>query len=209
MLVLVVDDHPIFRQAIRELVESHFPSAVVREASTGAEAYKVLRGEGVDIVVLDIVLPDHSGLTLLKRIKQFNPTTKCLVLSMHDEPHYARLAMAHGAFGYLTKGATAAELREAIRTIHSGGQVISERLAETLDYRLDRSDEQQPHESLSVRELEVLTLVASGRTVSQVAKRLGLSVKTVSTYRGRLLEKLHLQTTADLIRYAIDHHLAN
>jgi two-component system invasion response regulator UvrY len=129
------------------------------------------------------------------------------VLTMHDHPQYVRLAMFHGASGYLTKGATPRELYDGMRTILSGGQVVMEPFREVLDNRSTRRDVRWPHESLSVRELEVLALLAKGCTASQVARRLKLSIKTVSTYRTRLLEKLQLETTADLIRYAVDHQL--
>lgn len=207
MLVLIVDDHPLLRQAIREVIESYFPSSVVREASTGEEAVRIVREERVDVAILDIGLPDFSGLTVLRRFKQVRPSLICLVLTMHDSPQYVRLAMAQGASGYLTKGATSGELYDAIRTILTGRQAVMEPLRETLDRRSMSREVIWPHESLSVRELEVLSLLAKGRTVSQVAKRLKLSVKTVSTYRTRLLEKLRLGTTADLIRYAVDHRL--
>ncbi len=207
MYTLIVDDHPLLRQAIRGVIESHFPSSVVREAATGEEAVRVVQAEPVEHVILDISLPDSSGLTVLKRIKLLRPTLKCLVLTMHDNAQYARLAIAHGASGYLTKGVTSGDLSDAIRTIQSGGQVGLEPLSDTSGRRWTGRGVTWPSASLSVRELEVLSLFAKGLTVSQVAKRLKLSVKTVSTYRSRLLEKLRLRTTADLIRYAIDHQL--
>jgi two-component system, NarL family, invasion response regulator UvrY len=207
MYILIVDDHPLLRQAIRGVLESHFPSPVVREAATGEEAIRVVRAEPVEHAILDISLPDSSGLTVLKRIKQLRPSLKCLVLTMHDNAQYARLAMAHGASGYLTKGVTSGDLSDAIRTIQSGGQVVQEPFSDTPGPRWTGRGVTWPPASLSVRELEVLSLFAKGLTVSQVAKRLKLSVKTVSTYRSRLLEKLRLRTTADLIRYAIDRQL--
>lgn len=207
MFVLIVDDHPLLRQAIKDVILSHFSSPVVREASNGEDAIRIVRTEPVEMVVLDISLPDSSGLTVLRRIKRLRPSLKCLMLTMHDHPQYGRLAMAHGASGYLTKGATPGELSGAMRTILSGGQVVMESLRQVLDTRSKRRDVIWPHESLSVRELEVLALLAKGCTASQVAKQLKLSIKTVSTYRTRLLEKLQLQTTADLIRYAVDHRL--
>ncbi len=159
------------------------------------------------MVILDIGLPDTSGLTVLRHVKQVRPSLKCLVLTMHDNQQYARLAMAHGASGYLTKGATSGELSDAIRTVLSGRQVVMEPFRDTLSRRSTNRGVTWPDEALSVRELEVLSLFAKGLTVSQVAKRLQLSVKTVSTYRTRLLDKLSLETTADLIRYAVDHQL--
>lgn len=208
MHILLVDDHPLFRQAVREVIESHFPSPVVREASTGEDAIRMVRAEPVEVAILDIGLPDSSGLTVLRRIKEIRPSLKCLVLTAYDNAHYVRLAIAHGASGYLTKGVTPGELYEAIRTILSGRPVVMESFRESLNGFSKRYGAARPDESLSVRELEVLSLFAKGFTVSQVAKRLKLSVKTVSTYRTRLLEKLRLGTTADLIRYAVDRQLA-
>jgi DNA-binding NarL/FixJ family response regulator len=207
MFALIVDDHPLLRQAIRQVIEDHFSSPVVREASTGEEALLIVHAEPVELVVLDVILPDYSGLTVLKRIKQLRPQIKCLMLTIHDEPQYLRLALSHGASGYLTKESSPEEFREAIQAVLAGGRYVTERMAGELRPR-DRDDAPlSVLELLSARELEVLSLLAKGRTVSQAARRLMLSVKTVSTYRSRLLEKLKLQTTADLIRYAVDHRL--
>lgn len=207
MLILIVDDHPLLRHAVRGVIESHFASSEVREAATGAEAIRIVKAERVDLVLLDIELPDQSGLTVLRRIRQLNPSIKCLVLTVHDAPHYERLAIAHGASGYLTKGVTATELYEVLRAIVTGRRVFTDPLNKSLDHRFKGRGMKMPQAALSVRELEVLSFFAQGRTVSQIAKRLKLSVKTVSTYRSRLLAKLSLETTADLIRYAIDHQL--
>ncbi len=207
MFVLIVDDHPLLRQAIRQVIEDHFSSPVVREASTGEEALRIARTEPVELAVLDVILPDYSGLTVLKRIKQLRPQIKCLMLTIHDGPQYLRLALRHGASGYLTKESAPEELRDALRTMLAGGRYVTERLAGELTPRGRDENSGLERELLSARELEVLCLLAKGRTVSQAAKRLKLSVKTVSTYRSRLLEKLQLQTTADLIRYAVDHRL--
>jgi DNA-binding NarL/FixJ family response regulator len=207
MHILLVDDHPLFRQAVREVIESHFPAPVVREASTGEEAIRMVRAEPVEVAILDIGLPDSSGLTVLRRIKQVRPSLKCLVLTAHDNAQYVRVAVAHGASGYLTKGVTPGELCEAIRTILSGRPVMMELFREALNGFSKRHGATRSDESLSARELEVLSLFAKGFTASRIAKRLKLSVKTVSTYRTRLLEKLCLRTTADLIRYAVDRQL--
>jgi len=207
MFALIVDDHPLLRQAIRQVIEDHFYSPVVREASTGEEAVLIVRAEPVELVVLDVILPDYSGLTVLKQIKQLRPQIKCLMLTMHDEPQYLRLALSHGASGYLTKESAPEELRDALKTVLAGGRYVTERLAGDLTPRGRDDIPMLVRELLSARELEVLSLLAKGRTVSQTAKRLKLSVKTVSTYRSRLLTKLQLQTTADLIRYAVDHRL--
>lgn len=181
MLVLLIDDHPLLREAIKGVMVTHFPSSVVREASTGEEGMRIIHEEPVDLAILDISLPDSSGLTVLKRMKQVRPALKCLVLSMHDNSQYARLAIMQGASGYLTKGATPVELHDAIHAILSGQQVVMAPVREVLDRRSKGSRVTWPEASLSVRELEVLSLLAKGLTVSQIAARLSLSVKTVST----------------------------
>ena len=208
MLILIVDDHPLLRQSIKHVIEHHFPLATVREAATGEEAERIVRAEPVELAVLDIMLPDHSGLTVLKRIKQLRPQIKCLMLTIRDEPQYVRLALSHGASGYLTKESASDELLDAIRTVLTGARYVTNRLDEVGGTSRTRSNSILSSLAiLSAREIEVLSLLATGRTASQIAKHLNLSVKTVSTYRSRLLEKLQLQTTADLIRYAVDHRL--
>lgn len=208
MVVLIVDDHPLLRQAIRHVIEQHFPSAVVREASTGEEALRIAHAEPVELAVLDIMLPDQGGLTVLKRIKQIRPHIKCLMMTIHDEPQYVRLALSHGASGYLTKESAPEELHEALRTVLTGDRYVTKGLDEVVEISRTRSGHLSSSLTiLSAREMEVLSLLAKGRTASQVAKHLKLSVKTVSTYRSRLLDKLQLKTTADLIRYAVDHRL--
>jgi DNA-binding NarL/FixJ family response regulator len=180
---------------------------VVWEASTGENAIRIVLAEPVEMAILEISLPDISGMTVMRRMKQLHPPLRCLVLTMHDNAQYARLAMAHGASGYLTKAVTSGELSDAIRTILSGGQVVMELFREMIDRPSTGGGVTWPDEALSVRELEVLSLFAKGFMVSQIANRLELSVKTVSTYRNRLLEKLRVGTTTDLIRYAVDHQL--
>lgn len=207
MLVLLVDDHPLLRQAVKGVIERHFPSAAVWESSTGEDAIRIVLVEPIELAILEISLPDLSGLTVLRRMKQLRPSLRCLVLTMHDNAQYVRLAMALGASGYLTKGATSGELSDAIRTILSGRQVVMQPLRETIARRSTGRDATWLDEAHSVREVEVLSLFAKGLTVSRIAKRLKLSAKTVSTYRTRLLKKLRLGTTAELIRYAVDHRL--
>lgn len=207
MRTLVIDDHPLLRRAVRQLIEHHYPSSIVREAANADEAMHILRAQPVELIILDIVLPDQSGLTLLDQIKHIRPTTKCVILTIHQDPHYLRLALKHGASGYLTKESAPEELQEAVRVALAGGRYIAEGLDAVLDEKGRPITDMLPHLHLSSRELEVLSLLSKGRTVSQAATRLKLSVKTVSTYRTRLLEKLRLGTTADLIRYAIDHGL--
>jgi two-component system, NarL family, invasion response regulator UvrY len=207
MLVLIVDDHPLLRRAVRQLIEQHYPSPIVREAMNADEAMRIVRAQPVELVILDIVLPDHSGLTLLKQIRQIRTKIRCVILTIHDDPQYLRLALKHGASAYLTKGSAPEELHKAIRAVLAGGQYVTEVLNGALDAHGKPITAMLPHLHLSSRELEVLSLLAKGRTVSQVATRLKLSVKTVSTYRSRLLDKLQLETTADLIRYAVERQL--
>ena len=209
MLVLIVDDHPLLRQAVKHVIEGLFPLWKIREASTGKQALDILLPEPVSLAVLDIMLPDQSGLELLKRIKQLRPSLPCLMLSMHNEPRYAELSLCFGASGYLTKDTGSDELRLALRTILAGRRYVAASLANKLADRRTRNCTTPSASLLSARELEVLTHFAQGLTVSQAATRMKLSIKTVSTYRARLLEKLDLKTTAELIRYAVDHRLVH
>ncbi len=206
MQLLIVDDHPLLRQAVKRVVELHFQALRVLEAKTADEAVQIVRTEPVALAILDIVLPDDSGLTVLKRIKQLRPSTKCLILTIHSERQYLKLAMNLGADGYLTKESAPDELREAIQALLAGRRYVTPALTDALG-EANFEGALEPNKLLSARELEVLTALAKGRTVSQVAVQLKLSVKTVSTYRIRLLEKLRLDTTAQLIRYAVDHRL--
>ncbi|MBI5317170.1 MAG: response regulator transcription factor [Nitrospirae bacterium] len=208
MLVLLIDDHPLYRQALMQVINDSFPLWKTQEASTGAQALDIVRREPVSLAVLDIMLPDQSGLDLLKRIKQLRPNLPCLMLSMHNEPRYAELSFHFGASGYLTKDTERDELCRSLRTILAGGRHVAASLTDRLETRGAMSRTAPSASLLSARELEVLTHFGQGLTVSQAATRMKLSIKTVSTYRARLLEKLQLKTTAALIRYAVDHHLA-
>ena len=208
MRVLILDDHPLIRKAIRQVVADGCPSWTITEGATGEEALRLLHKEPADIAILDIALPGESGLTVLKRIRQFSPQTKCLVLSIHTEPHYVRLALELGASGYLSKESAPDELEQALKTLSKRGRYLAKSLQESVDGFTSAPRSRSSRGALlSARELEVLCILAKGGTVSRAAKHLKLSVKTVSTYRLRLLDKLDLQTTADLIRYAVDHDL--
>jgi len=207
MRVLIIDDHPLLRRAVRQLIEHHYPASIVREAANADEAMHIARTQPVELMILDIALPGQSGLTVLNHIKRIRPTTRCVILTIHQDPHYLRLALKHGASGYLTKESAPEELRDAMKVVLAGGQYVSASLTGAVDDTGRPLTALRPHLHLSSRELEVLALLAQGRTVSQAATRLKLSVKTVSTYRTRLLHKLQLETTAALIRYAIDRQL--
>jgi two-component system, NarL family, invasion response regulator UvrY len=207
MRILIVNDHPFLLDALADVMRCSFPCAVVLEASTGRDAISVVQEDRVDVAMLDIGRPDHRGLILLRRIKQVRPSLKCLVLTMYDDPCYMRWALADGASGYLVKPASSEELRDAIRDVLSGRRAMPESFGEADDHRLDRRGARWTRESLSARGRAVLLLLGRGWAVQDVAKRLKLSVKTVVVYQTRLMVKLGLKTTADLIRYAVQHRL--
>jgi DNA-binding NarL/FixJ family response regulator len=209
MRILVCDDHPIVRRRVREILEQAGAPVTVGEAANAAEGLALARKEPWDTVVLDITMPGRSGVELLKELKSERPNVPVLVLSVHPAEQYAVRVLRAGASGYLTKESAPEELLAAIRRIVRGGRYISPSVGEWLADDLGRSAEQLPHHGLSDREFEIIRLLASGKRVSEIAKQLHLSVKTVSTYRARVLGKLNLRTTAEIIRYAIKHGLVD
>jgi two-component system invasion response regulator UvrY len=203
--VLLVDDHPIVRHGIRQILIDGLKSVIVGEAKDVAAASASIGGDAWDIVVLDLTLPGASGLDLLKEIRRDRPQLPVLVLSMHPASQFARRVLAAGAAGYLSKDSAATELIHAIEEIRRGRLFVGGRLP---DWARTPTDElKAPHEQLSDREYQVLRMLGSGRTVSEIAAALGLSVKTVSTYRTRLLDKLQMHSNAELMRYAIENGL--
>lgn len=205
---LIVDDHPITRKGIRDLmIEEGLCQAVV-EATSAAAALKAVRRDSWDLLILDIALPDKHGLQVLKEVKMLRPTLPILMLSLYPEREFALRALKAGASGYLTKDRTPTEIMTAVKEVLAGRRYITPSLASRIADFLELGRSGALHERLSDREMEVLRLLGQGKTVSAIAADLALSVKTVSTYRGRLLEKLRLHTTADLVRYAIEHQLA-
>jgi len=202
--ILTVDDHEVVRRGLKEMFTES--SARFGEARSGAEALALVREQEWDIVILDISLGGRSGLEVLGEIKQLKPTLPVLILSMHAEEQYAVRAFKAGASGYVNKASPGEELRRAILKIVKGGQYIGPSLAEKIVLQLSRS-EQLPHESLSDRELEVLCSIASGKTVGEIAQKLSLSDKTISTYRRRILDKMDMKTNAELTHYAIRNGL--
>lgn len=209
MRVLIVDDHAIFRQGIRQILASTVSPSAVGEAGTAVEAVQVLREQGPwDLAILDVSLPDRNGIELLKRFKDEAPRLPVIILSMYAEDQYAVRALRAGAAAYLTKESAPEELAAAVRKVVAGGKYITASLAERLAAALDHgSGAETPHEGLSDREYQVFTLIASGKTVSQIADDLNLSVKTISTYRARILEKMGMQHNAELTHYAVKHGL--
>jgi DNA-binding NarL/FixJ family response regulator len=205
--LLLADDHTLVRDGLRRIVEAHADIRVVAEAGEGSEVLDGLAEHAVDVLVLDISMPGPGLIPLLKRIRAAHPTVRVLVVSMHAEEEWAVRAIQHGAAGYLTKQHSSEELAEAVRRVHAGGKYVTALLAERLASRLQGEGPVNPEEALSKREYEVLRLLGSGLLVKQVAVELGISPRTVSTYRARILEKLGLRNTADLIRYAVERDM--
>ena len=203
--ILLVDDHPVVRHGIRQILIEGFKSVSVGEASDVAAASASIRNSAWDVVVLDVTLPGASGLDLLKEIRQMRPALPVLVLSMHPASQFARRVLAAGAMGYLTKDSAPTELVHAVDQIRRGKLYLGSRVPEWA--RTPNADSAAPHDKLSDREYQVLRMIASGLTVSGIATALGLSVKTVSTYRSRLLEKLQMRSNAEVMRYAIENRL--
>ena len=205
--VLIVDDHEVLRDGVKRVLDKQPGTATFGEASTVQEALRLVREQDWDVVVLDISLGDRSGLEVLKELKQIRPRLPVLILSMHSEEQYARRAFKAGAAGYITKDSPRAELVKAINKVAEGGRYVSYALAEKLVIDLGRGSDRPPHETLSDREFEVMRLIASGKTVGEIAVLLSLSDKTISTYRARILEKMRMKTNAELTHYAIHNSL--
>jgi len=207
--VVVVDDHAVVREGLKRIISENPGMAVTGEAGDGNEAIRVIQSEPCDVVLLDITMPDKSGLDVLKQLHAESPRLPVLVLSMHSEDQYAVRVLRAGAAGYLTKESAPAKLVQAIRKVVRGGKYVTSTLAEKLVVGLDSDPSKAPHQILSDREYQVLCLIASGKTVSQIAEELALSVKTISTYRVRMLEKLNMKNNAELTRYAIKDGLVD
>jgi two-component system invasion response regulator UvrY len=203
--VLLVDDHDVVRKGIRAILEDRFAAIAIREASNGDEALAALI-DPFDAVVLDLSMPGRSGIDLLTEIKHRFPKLPVLIMSLHGEEQFAVRALRAGASGYLTKSAASEQLIAAFERIMRGGRYISEALAERLAVSAGGGTD-APHDRLSDREFEVMRGIASGESVSEIAGRIHLSVKTVSTYRARLLDKMGMTTNAELTRYAIQNGL--
>jgi len=209
MRVLIADDHAVFRRGLKETIGEVFPKVTFGEAKTAQETVSLVRQQDWEIVILDISMPGLSGLDILDDVRRLRPKLPVLFLSMHPEEQYARRALKSGAAGYLTKDSIPDELKDAVRRILAGGRYVSATLAEKLAFDLRGGADTPVHELLSSREFQVLRMIASGKTVKQIADEISLSVKTVSTYRARILEKAGMKTTAELIRYAIQAQLVD
>ncbi len=207
--VLIADDHPIVRSGLKEILVHHLEGVVCGEAENAQQVLSEVQRHSWDLLILDITMPGRSGFDILGDLKQLQPKLPILVLSMHPEEQYAKRALTAGARGYLKKESAPEELIQAARKLLAGGRYVSPTLAEQFARDLHESADRPVHETLSAREFEILVMIGAGRTVSQIAEELHLSVTTVSTYRARVLEKMNMATTAELIRYVIRNHLVD
>lgn len=207
MKILLVDDHEIVRRGLKDILTEEFPKAVFGEANTVPQAREMIVQKEWNLVLLDINLPGGSGLDLLLELRQLRPQAAALVLSSYPEEEFALRSFKLGASGYLTKASVADEMLTAVKKVLTGGKYVSAALAENIAAALGKGMDQELHETLSTRELEVLRLVATGRTIKEIAAELSLSEKTIGTYRSRISEKLGVSTNVELTRYALKHRL--
>jgi two-component system invasion response regulator UvrY len=207
--ILIADDHPVVRRGLKEILVHHLEGVVCGEAENAQQVLSEVRRHSWDLLILDISMPGRSGFDILGDLKQLQPKLPILVLSMHPENQYAKRALTAGARGYLKKESAPEELIQAVRKLLSGNRYVSPTLAEQLARDLHETADRPVHETLSPREFEILVMIGLGKTVSQIAEELHLSGTTVSTYRARILEKMNMTTTAELIRYAVQSHLAD
>jgi DNA-binding NarL/FixJ family response regulator len=207
MRILIADDHAVVRRGLRQILAENFKRATIGEAANSQEALERVWKEPWDIVILDLTMPGRSGLDVLKEIKRSRPKLPVLILSMHPEDQFAVRLLKAGASGYMTKECAAEELVGAVNKAVAGGRYVSLALAEKLASLIVHDVQAAPHESLSDREFMILRMIASGKPVSAIARELSLSVKTVSTYRARLLEKMSLSNNSELVHYAFQYGL--
>lgn len=206
--ILIVDDHAIVRHGLKQIVEEGGEMRVVAEADSGIAALRKIREIDCDVVLLDISMPDMSGIDVLKQIHAERPQLPILILSIYPEDQYATRLIKAGAAGYMTKESAPAEVVQALLRVACGKKYISPAVAEMLANELGADENKLPHQALSDREYQIFLLLASAKTVTEIADSLALSVKTISTYRSRILEKMRLSNNAELMRYAVDHQLA-
>ncbi|MCC7158198.1 MAG: response regulator transcription factor [Ignavibacteria bacterium] len=205
--VMIADDHSVVRRGIKQILSEETDIRVLGEAENSEEIFEQLYIQDWDVLILDITMPGKRGLDALIELKLRKPDLKVLILSMHPEEEIAIRALKTGASGYLNKDSVPGELSKAIRKVYSGGKYISNSLAENIFLSMEKDENKLPHNDLSEREFQVLCLIASGNTLSQIAIELSLSIKTISTYRTRILEKMKLHTNVELTHYAIKNKL--
>jgi two-component system invasion response regulator UvrY len=207
--IMIADDHTIVREGLKQILADIPDLAVVEEAKNGEEVIAKVGMKDIDIILLDISLPGRSGLDVLRQLKHRKPGLPVLILSMYPEEQYAVRSIRAGASGYLTKESASTELVEAIRTVARGRKYITSSLAERLAFQIEVDVDKPLHESLSDREYQVMCMIASGKTVKEIAKILSLSVKTISTHRSRILKKMNMENNAQLTHYAIKQNLVD
>ena len=207
--VLIADDHAIVRGGLKEILAHHLEDVVCGEAENAQQVLAEVQRHSWDLLILDITMPGRSGYDILGDLEKMQPKLPILVLSMHAEAEYAKRVLKAGARGYLKKESAPEELIQAVRKLLAGGRYVSSTLAEQFAQDMHESEDRPVHETLSAREFEILVMIGSGKTVSQIAEELHLSVTTVSTYRARVLEKMNMATTAELMRYALRNHLVD
>ncbi len=205
--LVIADDHPIVREGLHRIVAEHPDMTVVGEAADGDRLQDLLQDVTADVLLLDISMPGLPFLEMMQRLRTTYPRLRVLVVSAHPEDQYALRALRAGAAGYLTKNHTPDELAEAIRRVHQGARYVTSTLAEALAFELDPEYDRPLHDRLSEREYQVLVSLGAGKSLKEIAAEMSLSPKTVSTYRARVLNKLGLKTTAELIRFAIEQGL--
>lgn len=205
--ILVADDHPIVRQGLKQILSEYPDMTVADEAGNGKEVLAKIVKKDFDIVLLDISMPGRNGLDILKELKTKKPKLPVLVLSIYPEDQYAVRVLKLGAAGYLTKESVPEELVAAIRKVARGRKYVSNSLAEKLATDLEINAEKPIHENLSDREYQVMFMIASGKRLKEISEELSLSIKTISTYRSRIMEKMHMRNNAELIRYALQNSL--
>lgn len=205
--IVIADDHSILRAGIKKVLEKEIDLQVIGEAENAHEVLELINKSECDLLILDINMPGSSGLGILRDVRKMKPRIKILVLTIYPEDSFAMSAFKLGASGYLTKESTPELLVKAIQKIRDGGKYLSEELGEKLASRIDLQNSKNLHESLSTRETEVLLFIGEGKTTSEIAKELGISINTVATYRARILEKMNLNSNAALIHYVIKNNL--
>jgi two-component system invasion response regulator UvrY len=205
--IVIADDHALIREGVKKILRRQPDLKIIGDAGNGSELLGILRDAEPDLLILDISLPGRSGIDLLGDIRKLRPALRVLVLSMHEEERFAVRVLKSGAAGYVCKSTAAEELVAAIRKVVAGGRYVSPAVAEILAGQLNDPAGQAAHEQLTNRELQILTMIGAGKAVKQIASELGISINTVATHRARILKKMDLQSSAALVRYAVEHSL--